>query len=145
MDIRENKKGSIIVYSLLIMTVLLGIGFSMNTIFLRNLRNVSQARDSVIALYAADVGVEVCVYEARTGQRVDRTTAFETSTIDISANPDPQGQTTNIARNVPAFTLTNLADDSVVSADCTALGSASFGFRSTGTYRDSSRALEISQ
>jgi hypothetical protein len=128
----SNNKGSIIIYSLLIMSVILAIGFSMNTMFIRNLRNVSAAHDSVIALYAADVGVELCIYEARTETGIDN---GDVVLGERFTNTDFQ----------PTFAVTNLTNDQTVTEDCTVLGTASFRFRSTGTFRQSSRALEIGQ
>lgn len=85
------KHGSILIYSLLIMSVILAISLSLNAAFLRNLGNIREAQDSVRALYAADGGVEFCLYEARTGTRA---TAFldsvqESSDCSLIHTPPP--------------------------------------------------------
>ena len=67
------NRGSILIYSLLTMSVILAISLSLNAAFLRNLGNIREAQDSVRALYASDGGVEYCLFEARTGNRA---TAF---------------------------------------------------------------------
>lgn len=115
------KRGSILVYSLLIMSAMLSVGLSMNTLFLRNLRNVGLARESIIALYAADSGTELCLYEWRTRKNDDAPLQTDAS-----------------------FVITNLDDDTLVTDDCTKLATASAGFRTLGKFRRASRALEIS-
>ncbi|HXV26795.1 MAG TPA: pilus assembly PilX N-terminal domain-containing protein [Candidatus Paceibacterota bacterium] len=117
-----NNRGSILIYSLLIMTIILSVGLSLNTLFLRNLRTIGAARDSVIALYSADSGMETCLYETRSGMTVDR----------------------QVLRDV-MFEVTDLSTGMLVTGDCTMLGTGSLEFRVTGTYRNSSRALQISQ
>lgn len=104
------------------MSVILAIGIGMNVVFLKNLEGVRQARDSTTALYAADTGTELCLYEARS------------NTDDDVVLPTGVG-----------LTIADLADNSDITSDCSALGSGSFTFRATGVFRDSSRALEIGQ
>ena len=115
------KRGSILVYSLLIMSVMLAVGLSMNTLFLRNLRNVGTARESIIALYAADSGTELCLYEWRARKN-----------DDAPLQPDA------------SFTITNTDDGSLVTDDCSTMATLSAGFRTLGKFRRASRALEIS-
>lgn len=116
------KQGSILIYSLMMMSVILAVGIGMNAIFLRNLQNVRQARDSVTALYVADSGTELCLYEARSG-----------TDSDIVLPPEA------------TLAIKNIADGADVTSSCVSIASISFGFRATGTFRDASRALEISQ
>jgi hypothetical protein len=104
------------------MSVILSVGFSLNTLFLRNLRTVGQARDSMTALYAADSGTETCLYETRSGTPVDLR-----------------------LENGAEITVTDIATGTVVTDDCSTLGTGSFQFRVTGHFRQSSRAGEISQ
>lgn len=118
----SRSGGSVLIYSLLIMSSILAIGIGMNAVFLKNLQGVRAARDSTMALYAADAGTELCLYEARSGRDDDIMLV--------------QGS---------GLVITNLADNSDITADCSALGSGSFDFRATGTFRGSSRALEIGQ
>ena len=121
-----NRDGSVLIYSMLIMSVILAIGIGLNAVFLKNLEGVRQARDSTTALYAADTGVELCLYEAR-------------SNSDVPNDPDV------ILQSGATFVIADVADGSDITADCSVLGSGSFGFRATGVFRDSSRALEIGQ
>lgn len=120
---RFQQQGSVLVYSLLIMSVIMAIGIGMNAVFLRNLENVRQARESVVALYAADAATELCLYEVRSATDVDESALLFT-----------EGAT---------FRIVEIGGGDVT-ADCNALSSSSFQFRATGVYRDASRALEIS-
>lgn len=121
----KNAQGSILIYSLLMMSVMLAIGIGMSSVFLKNLQGVRQARSSTTALYIADSGTELCLYEARSGNDVPN------NLLEFQEGG--------------SFKITNLADNTDVTAGCNALGSSSFDFRSTGIFRDSSRALEIGQ
>jgi hypothetical protein len=77
----------------------------------------------MIALYAADSAVEMCLYEART----------------------PVNQPALVFDNGATIQITNSANQADITDNCSVLGSASFGFRATGTYRGVRRTLEISQ
>ncbi len=119
-----RERGSIIIYAMLTMSAMLAIGLTLNSLFLGKLKSAAAARDSVIALYVADSAAEKCLYEARQNS------------------------------NQPAMEFTNKATYTVVSMavgspdvtdNCASLGSSSFQFRATGTYRGVRRSLEISQ
>jgi Tfp pilus assembly protein PilX len=118
----DGQRGSILIYTLLSMSVMLAIGLTLMSLFVSRLRAAASARDATVALYAADSAAERCLYEART-MTPDRLT------MDNGAT----------------FTVTDVATNADVTGDCSRLGSASFQFRATGAYRGSSRALEISQ
>jgi hypothetical protein len=119
-----SQRGSVILYAMLTMSVMLAIGLTLNALFIGKLRSASAVRDSVGALYAADSGVEKCLYEAR--QHTDQPPM--TFSIEVQ------------------YAITSLATGSLdVTDQCASLGSGSFGFRSTGTYRGVRRTLEVSQ
>ena len=54
----KRQKGISIFIVLVVMTIVLGIALSVNSIFIRQLRDLQSIGDSVIALYAADTGIE---------------------------------------------------------------------------------------
>jgi hypothetical protein len=122
----SSQRGSVILYAMLSMSVMLAIGLTLNSLFIAKLRSSSQSRSSIQALYAADSATELCLYEART------------STAESAPRmPLPAGMT---------FQITALdAGQTDVTADCSTLGSSSFGFRATGTFRGIRRTLEITQ
>lgn len=119
-----SQRGSIIIYSLMTMSVMLAIGLTLNSLFIGKLRSVAAARDSIAALYAADSAVEKCLFEAR--QQV---------------NQPPM-----VFSNGALYSIVTIAVPGVdVTDSCASLGSSSFGFRATGTYRGVRRTLEINQ
>lgn len=122
---RTTERGSILLYAMLTMTVMLAIGLTLTSLFISKLRSAAAARNAIAALYAADSAVEMCLYEAR-----------------ANVNDEPLEMS-----NGAAFTLTTDSDQEISEAGggCTQLGSGSFGFRATGTFRGSARTLEISQ
>lgn len=117
------QRGSILLYAMLTMSVMLAIGLTLNSLFISKLHSAASIRDSIAALYAADSAAERCLYETRSGT---------TDSLTMS--------------NGAAFQLTSTAPGQPdITADCSVLGGASFGFRATGTYRGVRRTLEISQ
>lgn len=111
---------------MLTMSVMLAIGLTLSGLFISKLRSASAARDSTIALYVADSATEVCLYEAR----------------QKTVEPDPRLTFQNSAGFQIVDTSPAQTD---ITVDCSVLGSSSFGFRATGTFRGVSRTLEISQ
>lgn len=67
MEFKQSKeqKGSIIVYTISVTSILIAITISIMTTFLPKLRASADAINSVTALYAADAGLEWCLYVNR--------------------------------------------------------------------------------
>lgn len=123
--LHDNQRGSVILYAMLSMSVMLAIGLTLNALFISKLRIAAQERNSMTALYAADSATELCLYEARSGS--------------LDSSPRlvlPSGV---------SFKIANTANQADITGDCSALGSSSFGFRATGTYLGVRRTLEITQ
>lgn len=118
-----NEKGSVILYAMLTMSSMLAIGLTLNSLFLNKFKAALEQRDSVVAIYAADSAVEMCLYEARTATN-DLPLVMDNGAIVSVEGVNGQGDVTD---------------------DCSALGSSSFGFRATGSYRGVRRTLEIDQ
>ncbi len=123
MNTLSHQRGSIIIYAMLTMSAMLAIGLTLNSLFLGKLKIAAAARDSVVALYAADSAVEKCLYEAR--QKTD--------------------EPPMLFSNAATYTVVNSAGASDVTDNCSALGSSSFQFRASGTFRGVRRSLEITQ
>lgn len=119
----HTQRGSVLLYAMLSMAVMLAIGLALSSLFVGKLRAAAAARNAMVALYAADSASEICLYEARASVQ------------------DPA----LVMDNGATFTIVDVLTNTDVSADCSALGSGSFDFRATGNFRGSSRALEISQ
>ena len=118
-----SQRGSIIVYTMMTMAVMLAVGVTLTGLFIGKLKRARAAQDSTIAIYTADSAAERCLYEARTG---------------IQASP-PLTLMSDAAYSI----MSNAVD---VTSDCSAIGgSGTFTIRVIGTYHGISRALEINQ
>lgn len=125
----RTDRGSILVYSLLTMSSMLAIGLTLNALFISKFRLAAASRNATVALYAADSAVEMCLYEAR-----------------LATDDNPGGNPPLALGNDSIIEIINAAPpNDPVTDDCSVLGGAAFGFRAIGTYRGTSRALEISQ
>ncbi len=122
--INTSERGSIVLYALLSLAVMLAIGLSLNALFISEFKAATQARNTVDALYAADSAAEKCLYEAHLGANEPPLVFSSGATYDV-ASP-----------STPSIDMTD---------QCASLGKKSFRFRATGTYRGSRRTLEISQ
>lgn len=118
----RQQQGSILIYTMLVMSVMLAIGITLSSLFVSKLRSAAAARNATSALYAADSAVELCLYEAR------------------NAVDDPP----LVMANGATVQVENLATGADITGNCSALGD-SFSFRATGKARSASRTLEISQ
>ncbi len=117
-----TQRGSILIYTLLSMAVMLAIGITLNSLFISRLRAAGSARAALVALYAADSATESCLYQARL------------KTPDSALTMD----------NGSTYAVVDVLTNTDVTGDCSVLG-RTFQFRATGTFGGSSRALEISQ
>ena len=62
---RNNQGGFAIVVSVLLVGILLSIVFTLSAIFIPKTRVASESKNSVPAAYAAESGLEWCLYEIR--------------------------------------------------------------------------------
>lgn len=60
-----DQKGSILIFSVLMLGVILTITLSLGNIFLPRLKTSGEAIDSVAAIYTADSALEWCLHEQR--------------------------------------------------------------------------------
>lgn len=60
-----NQKGSILIFSVLMLGVILTITLSLGNIYLPRLRTSTEAINSVAAIYTADSALEWCLHEQR--------------------------------------------------------------------------------
>ena len=59
------QKGSILIFSVLMLGVILTITLALGNIFLPRLRTSTEAINSVVAIYTADSAMEWCLHEQR--------------------------------------------------------------------------------
>ncbi|OGM96900.1 MAG: hypothetical protein A2816_01020 [Candidatus Yanofskybacteria bacterium RIFCSPHIGHO2_01_FULL_39_44] len=64
-EIIKNQKGSILVFSILILSILTSISLAISAILLPKLRIANDAPNSAVAISAADSGLEWCLYLSR--------------------------------------------------------------------------------
>jgi Tfp pilus assembly protein PilX len=119
-----TQRGSILLYAMIAMTIMLAIGLAIVSLFIGEMKIISAAKDSIISLYVADSAAEMCIYAIRQ----------ETSVAPITFT---NGATYQIVSNGPG--------NPDITNECEILSSTSFGFRATGTFRGIRRTLEISQ
>jgi len=64
---RKNESGAALLFALILIAIMLGVGLTLSTIFIGKLRVSIDAKSSVGAYYAADSGIEWNLYEKRIG------------------------------------------------------------------------------
>ena len=62
MDKRENQKGVMIIFTSIILGIILSIALALAAIFIPKIRLITEVKNSVGALYAAESGLEWCLY-----------------------------------------------------------------------------------
>ncbi|MDO8495190.1 MAG: hypothetical protein Q7S32_01520 [bacterium] len=63
----HNQAGVAILFSIILISILLSAAFTLSLIFAPKIRSSGQIKDSTGAFYAADSGVEWCLYMIRKG------------------------------------------------------------------------------
>src|SRR3989344_7717920 len=76
----DKQKGSILIFSVLMLGVILTITLALGNIFLPRLRTSSEAFNSTAAVYAADSALEWCLHKQR-----GRTPSASAPTMSIGA------------------------------------------------------------
>lgn len=82
MNIKENQQGSIIVYAVIIMMVIIAIVFSVMFVFLNSLRSQTIIDESAKAYYAAESGLEKSLYAIRVNR--DEKAGLNTTVTEIT-------------------------------------------------------------
>lgn len=106
-------------YTLVILTFIIGISISIFSFFIPRLRASSDAINSIVAIYGADSGMEWCLYVNRD-------------------NPSPPAQPTL----QPGVVLNIYKNSNGASSDCT---ESSIDHRVVATYRNISRSFEVAE
>lgn len=118
----NNQKGSILIFSVLIMGVILTMTLSLGNIFLPRLRTATEAVNSTLAGYAADSALEWCLYVNR-------------------KNPVPASTPLPTLDN--GSTVVVYRGNTTVLADC--YENTGLNHRAVGTYRGVTRSFTISE
>lgn len=114
----EAQRGSIIVFTVLMLSAILAISLTLTSIFIPKIRSITEAADSIGAIYAADSAMEWCLYNNRgNAPSLPQPIMSNSATYQIHRNGTPSvcpsGETLN--------------------------------YRTVGTFRRVSRSFEISE
>ena len=63
--LNKKEKGSILIYSILTLIVISGIGLTLVAVFLPKLKLISESTDTINAIFAADSAIEWCLFWQR--------------------------------------------------------------------------------
>ena len=111
------EKGSILIFSVLMLGVILTITLSLGNIFLPRLKTSGEAIDSVTAIYTADSALEWCLHQQR------------------SITPSVSAPTMSIVATYVIYFGSGLASCSPAEAP--------LNHRAVGTYRGVTRSLDM--
>ena len=118
-----EQKGSIIIYTILIMTTITMISIYLMRILLPKLRTTNEAVNSTIAFYAADSGMEWCIFANRDDSTQLPAVPTQPVSLKVITGAAIQYYSGNNSTSCPS--------------------GAAINFRTVGTYQGISRSLEI--
>lgn len=116
------RRGTTLILSILVLWMILAIASGVATLLIGGLKVSGEVDASVVAIYAADAGVECFLYENR---RVKVTPCGDATTAICSATEFSAG----FGASYQKFSETKSG------ANCT--------LKATGTFRDANRGLEV--
>jgi hypothetical protein len=133
-SIKKKQRGVSVYLALMIMIILLAIGLGISTIIVSQMKMIKGMEDSVVALYAADSGVEKVLYDDKICRLLSgcagRGCIDETNCDDgISGGSIPE----TIIGNINGANVKYQATFSDGALDIT----------SVGIYRETRRAIEV--
>src|SRR3990167_6165382 len=114
----KNSKGSIIIFTVLIIASILSITLALTRIFIPRIRSITEATDSIRAVYAADSAMEWCLYTNR-------------------------GKAPPLAQPVMADGSTYQIYNGGIPSICP--DGETLNYRTVGTFRGVSRSFEVSE
>jgi|SRR3989338_5525320 len=120
--IKDKQNGSIIIFTLLIMITVMVISITLMRLLIPKLRIVRESIYSVVAVYAADSGMEWCIFANRK---------------DINAMATPPPQILSL-QTIPGVTVQIYGP-----SGATCSYNESVDYRTVGTYNSISRSLEV--
>ena len=126
----DRQSGVALVFAIIMLMVVLSVTVGLVSVFAPRLRTSSDTKNSVGALFAADSGAELCLYEAR------------------RQLPVPSPRVTSLLTGEATFTISSSSQQFGkvdVTNNCRPLGGETFRFEVLGTYRGVNRALRVNQ
>jgi hypothetical protein len=91
MSFKEKNRGSIILFSVLIVTVVLTASLSAIAILIPKIKLVRDTGNSMGAVFAADSAIEWCIYESRNGD-IDGPIMSNAAEYEITRGGDCENQ-----------------------------------------------------
>jgi len=135
LNFKMTERGISIYLALMIMLILLTIALGINAIIASQIRIIRGMGYSVVALYAADTGIEMVLLE-----RAGPTQSSYSGYLDLNNNGDgpDEGDASFAADVVQPITGTvpGIPQDPTCTAD-------NYCIKSVGRYRETKRAIEI--
>lgn len=114
----EKSRGSIIIFTVLIVSSILAITLTLTRIFVPRVKSITEATDSIGAIYTADSAMEWCLYNNREKDPIlPQPVMGNSATYEIYSDGTPSA--------------------------CP--GGETLNYRTVGTYRGVSRSFEISE
>lgn len=117
----KEERGSILIFAVLMLSVILTITLTLVSIFVPKLRSISETASSVKAIYTADSALEWCLYNNR-----------------HPAAPIPSPTMSNGA----TYTILDSAGDS---SDCNPQPPQPLDYRTVGSYGGVNRSFEVTE
>ncbi|OGN01393.1 MAG: hypothetical protein A3B91_03615 [Candidatus Yanofskybacteria bacterium RIFCSPHIGHO2_02_FULL_41_29] len=117
-----KQSGSVIIFTLLIMLSVMVISIALMRLLIPKFKIIRESIYSVVAVYAADSGMEWCIFANRN---------------DLSAMSIAPGQPVNL-QTIPGVTIQIYGP-----SGATCLYSESSDYRTVGSYNGISRSLEV--
>lgn len=117
----QNNKGSALYFSLVILSILMVMVFGLGSVMVIQIKNIKQFGDSIVALCAADSGVETALYGIFQG-----------------AISPPHGPETGLLENGASFEF--LVTNKSIDPSC---ASDHYCIKSIGVFRGTRRGIKI--
>ena len=119
---KDNNQGVSLYLTMMILSLILGLAFSLNTLLLTQIRSLRNIGDSVIAFYATETGIEKALY-------------------GLSLDPPESGPWTETLSNNASYSV-NLLNPGIGNCPASVL---SYCLESIGTYKNVKRGIRITR
>ena len=140
LNVKMTERGISIYLALIIMIILLAIGLGITTIIVFQMKMIRGMGDSVVALYAADTGIERALYDGKNanshyGPTPINGSSYEVDVVCCQSGIDPcLWGAGDCLVECPGLTTED--------PDCNA---SYLCYKSVGTYRGIRRAIEVTR
>lgn len=125
---KKTQKGVALYLTILIMSVLLGVGLGTSALLIRQIRMIKGVGDSVVAFYAADAGIEKAIYAYYKAGILPENINFLAEQLE----------------NKSSFTVKGYKAEGG-SINCPKPPNEYYCIQSTGTYKGVKRAIEVAR